>query len=109
MVRLVVLNDSHEPVSLDRRLLFGPNPGRGDPLLLSSEPTLRKKADNVLVLNPWSLYGRERRFQYREGEMTFHGFLLRHPTDRLFPTGPADETALLAAAPSLTVRFSGGS
>lgn len=104
-VRLLVLNDSHEPVALDRRLLFGPHPGSGDPLLLSSEPSFRKKSDNVVLVNPWCLYGRQRRFQYQSGEITFHGFLLRHATDRLAPSGPEDTEALLAAATPLVVRF----
>jgi hypothetical protein len=104
-VRLVVVNDSYEPVTLDRRLLFGPHPGSGDPLLLSSEPASRKKSENLVLLNPWTLYGRERRFQYEAGEITFHGFLLRRPADTLQPQGPGDPEDLLAAAPPLVVAF----
>lgn len=104
-VRLVVVNDSYEPVTLDRRLLLGPHPATGDPLLLSSEPTSRRKSENLILLNPWTLYGRERRFQYGSGAITFHGYLLRHPTDTLLPHGPGDSGALLAATPPLVVMF----
>lgn len=104
-VRLIVLNDSYEPVRVDRRLLFGPHPAVSDPPLLSSEPSLADAAQEIVMLNPWGLYGRERRFQYDSGTVTFHGFLLREATDRLLSTGPSDETALLASAPPLVVQF----
>ncbi len=104
-MRVAVINDSYEPAPVDRRLLFGPHPASGDPPMLSSEPSFATEDENTVVLNPWSLYGRERRFQYDKGEVTFHGFLLRHPTDSLRPTGPMDEEALEASAAPLTVRF----
>jgi hypothetical protein len=88
MVRLIVLNDGYEPVRIDRRLLLGPQPEVADPPLLSSEPSLPEETDNLVLLNPWGLYGRERRFQYDSGAVTFHGYLLSRPTDRLLPTGP---------------------
>lgn len=105
-VRLTVLNQSTEPVMLDRRLLFGPHPGSGELVLLASEPATRKRADNVVLLNPSCFYGRQRRYQYDSGEITFHGYLLRDRTDVLLPTGPGDPAALLTAAPPLVIDFS---
>jgi len=104
-VRLIVLNDSYEAVMIDRRLLFGPHPAVSDPPLLSSEPRLADTSYEIVVLNPWCLYGRERCFQYDSGTVTFHGYLLREPTDCLLPTGPCDESTLLAGAPPLVVQF----
>lgn len=106
-VRLIVLNDSYEPVAIDRRLLFGPHPAVSDPPLLSSEPSSTDPAHDRIVLNPWGLYGRERHFQYASGAVTFHGYLLRRATERLLPAGPGDGGALLADAPPLVVRFGG--
>lgn len=105
-VRLVVLNDSYEPVRIDRRLLFGPQPEVADPPLLSTEPSSTDAADDFVLLNPWGLYGRERRFRYEAGAVTFHGYLLRRPSDRLLPAGPGESGALLAAAPPLVIQFS---
>jgi len=104
-VRLLVLNDSYQPATVDRRLLLGPHPAVSDPPLLSSEPALDDVAQEVVLLNPWGLYGRERRFQYDAGTVTFHGYLLRRTADGLLPAGPADESLLLAAAPPLVVEF----
>jgi hypothetical protein len=104
-VRLVVLNDSFEPEQLDRRLLIGPQPAVADPPLLSTEAVSADSAANLVLLNPWGLYGRERGYQYRSGRVTFHGYLLRRPADTLLPTGPGDPALLRAAAPPLTVRF----
>ena len=104
-VRLLVLNDSYEPVEVDRRLLLGPHPSVSDPPLLSTEHATDDESKEIVLLNPWGLYGRERRFQYDAGSVTFHGYLLRQPADGLLPTGPADATLLLVAAPPLAVDF----
>lgn len=104
-VRLVALNDSHEPVEFDRTLLVGPQPAAGNPPLLSRESPADDGASSRLTLNPWCVYGRERRFRYEPGGVTFHGYLLHHPADRLLPTGPGDDDALWAAAPPLEVRL----
>src|SRR4051812_17979787 len=85
-VRLLVLNDSYEPVALDRRLLIGPNaiPERptGAPFPVSVEPALPREDQNVIHLNPWCLYGRQRPFEgFPPGRVTFHGYLLRQPSD----------------------------
>jgi hypothetical protein len=104
-VRLTVFNASLEPVVLDRRLLYGPHPGRGDMVLLASEPKPPKPSQNFVLLNPLCFYGRQRRYQYPGGEMTFHGYLVTKRTDGLLPTGPSDRRKLAAAAEPLLVRF----
>ncbi len=104
-VHLTVLNPSAEPVVIDRRLLYGPHPGAGELVLLASEPAAPKKSQNLILLNPSCFYGRARRYQYGGGEVTFHGYLLRKQADGLLPSGPTDSSALLAAAPPLTVDF----
>jgi hypothetical protein len=106
-IRLTVFNPTTEPVVFDRRLLFGPQPGTGDPLLLASEPARKKPAENLIVLNPLCFYGRQRRYQYRSAEVTFHGYLLDRAADGLLPTGPTDPARLAAAATPLTVAFGG--
>lgn len=103
-IRLLVLNDSNKVVPLDRRLLLGPHPGAGSPVLLASEPSFRDETKNVVQLNPWCLYGRERRYTYASTEVTFHAYLLRRPTDQLLPDGPGDEKTLLAKS-ELVVQF----
>ena len=104
-IRLLVLNDSGKTAALDRRLLLGPHPGAGNPMLLASEPSFKDETRNIVHLNPWCLYGRERRYTYDAGEVTFHAYLLRRPTDQLLPTGPADKKALLIKS-ELVVQFS---
>jgi hypothetical protein len=108
MVRLLVVNASYDTVEVDRQLLWGPHPESGSPALLAAEPSTDDPADETVVLNPWGIVGRERRYRYDNGEsVTFHGYLLRHPTDRLFASGPGDEAALEAAAQPLIIRFGG--
>ena len=102
-VRLLVSNDSAEPVRLDRRLLYGPHPAAGEPQLLATEPATKRR-DATVLLNPWCLYGRDRSFQYPKGqETTFHAYLLGREADGLSPSGPLDRTALAAEAPPLGV------
>ena len=107
-VRLTVFNTGTEPVMLDRRLLFGPHPGHGDPVLLAREPTTPKASQDLILLNPLCFYGRQRRYQYSSGEMTFHGYLVTERTDGLLPAGPAEPGKLAAGAEPLVVRFGGG-
>ncbi len=104
-VRLTVFNATLEPVVLDRRLLYGPHPSHGDMVLLASEPTPAKRTQNFILINPLCFYGRQRRYQYPSGEMTFQGYLVTKRTDGLLPTGPADRRKLAAAAVPLVVRF----
>ena len=107
VVRLLLLNDSFEPVTLDRRLLIGPNPvpsvPTGLPLPISMEPPADDEAGNLVVLNPWCLYGRERTFDAALGELTFHGYLLRQAEDELRATGPVRADAVEISADPLTV------
>jgi hypothetical protein len=104
-VRLTVFNASTEPVVLDRRLLYGPHPGHGEMVLLATEPIAPKPSQNFILLNPHCFYGRQRRYQYPTGEMTFHGYLVTELTDGLLPSGPADRQKLAAGAEPLVVRF----
>ncbi len=109
-VRLVALNDSYQPVSLDRRALVGPNPvparPAGGPLPISVEPRARKAQENHILLNPWCFYGRERTFDMLPpGEVTFHGYLLRREEPSLMPVAPHDPEATLAVAEPVTVTI----
>jgi hypothetical protein len=109
-VQLVAINDSYEAVALDKRLLVGPNPVparlEGIPFPVSLEPAFPKEEQNVVMLNPWCFYGRERSWKLPAGRTTFHAYLLRRPVDGLPPEGPKDPEALAVAAEPLvlTVR-----
>lgn len=112
-VRLLVLNDSYEPVTIDRRALIGPNPQAaapsGLPLPVSVESDAPHEEDNRVLLNPWCFYGRERSFDYLPpGQVTIYGYLLRRPGPG-GPAGPADpDDVLTAAAPiKLTIEAAG--
>ena len=106
MVRLLVVNHGYEPVKVDRRRLWGPHPESSDPPLLSSEPSTEESGNEIVVLNPDGIFGRERRYAFEPGQtITFHGYLLRRETDRLLPTGPGDADDLAAAAEPLSVTF----
>jgi len=110
VVRLLLLNDSFEPVTLDRRLLVGPNPvpstPTGLPLPISMEPPADEEAGNLVVLNPWCLYGRERTFDAALGTLTFHGYLLRQAEDELRAAGPVRADAAELSAEPLTIAGS---
>jgi hypothetical protein len=93
-VRLMALNDSYEAVTLDRRLLIGPNvvPEHlaGASLPVSREPSFSKREQNEVVLNPWCFYGRQRTFDgLPAGRVTIYAYLLEQPTDSLLPDRPA--------------------
>ena len=104
-VRLMALNDSYEAVTLDRRLLIGPNvePEHvgGAPLPVSREPSFSKREQNEVVLNPWCFYGRQRSFDgLPTGHVTIYAYLLEEPTDALLPQKPAaDGIGYLEAEP----------
>jgi hypothetical protein len=107
-VRVVVLNDSYEPVAVDRRLLVGPNlvpePPTGPPLPISLEPALSDEERNLVYLNPWCFYGRERSWRdLPPGRVMVYAYLLRRAVDSRRPEGPGESDALLAAAPPLTL------
>lgn len=105
-VRLLVINAGYDAVRVDRRLLWGPHPESGTPGLLAGEPSTDRKSEEIVLLNPWGIFGRERRYRYETGEtMRFYGYLLRHPADELLPTGPGDRSALEVAADPLEVQF----
>jgi hypothetical protein len=104
-VRLTVFNPTTEPVVLDRRLLLGPHPGRGELVMLASEPAADDPAHELVLLNPLCFYGRQRRYRYPAGDMVFHGYLLTGQTDGLAPAGPSDGGKLAAEAEPLLVSF----
>ena len=107
-MRLVAYNEAYEPVALDRRLLIGPNlvPGPGlKPPPVNVEPAYEDQADNIIQLNPWTFYGRQRQFQGRPaGQVTFYGYLVGHFTTQLLPSRPAlEEDLLIQAEPLILV------
>jgi hypothetical protein len=108
-VRLLVLNDGYERVTVDRRLLVGPNLGPGPgrmPPPVQVEPPFDEEERNQILLNPWCLYGRQREFpNLPAGEVTFYGYLLRRPVEALLPRGPADAEALLVEAEPLVLTI----
>jgi hypothetical protein len=103
-VTLLVVNDSTDDAQVDRSLLFGPHPAVMDPPLLAAEPSRRKGAQRV-DLAPGGIIGRRRHYVYESGTVTFHGYLLREPADRLLPDGPGDDGARWAAASPLEITF----
>lgn len=109
VIRLIALNDSYEAVTLDRRLLVGPNAtfgARRMPLPIQLEPEFPDEAHNHIVLNPWCFYGRLRTFSgLPVGQVTFHGYLLRWPEAALLSNGPVDPGALLAEAEPLVITI----
>src|SRR3712207_3666628 len=91
VVRLLAYNDAYQPVALDRRLLVGPNPvparPTGIPFPVSVEPAFPTEEQNVVMLNPWCYYGRQRSLDgLPPGRVTVYGYLLRRPVDGLPPT-----------------------
>jgi hypothetical protein len=107
-VRVIVLNDSYEPVAVDRRLLVGPNPvpepRAGSPLPVSLEPAFPDEERNLIYLNPWCFYGRERSWKFLPpGRVTVHAYLLRRPVRSLLAEGPGEPDALLVGAPPLAL------
>ena len=111
VVRLVAYNEAYEPVALDRRLLIGPNlvPGPGlKPPPVNVEPAFEKEADNIIQLNPWTLYGRQRQFQGQPpGKVTFYGYLVGQYTTQLLPSRPVNEEELLIQAEPLILVIEG--
>ena len=64
-LRVILFNDSYEPVAISRNAFVGPNlravMHSGSPYPDSVEPTFGGP-DEPLTLQPFSLYGRERQF-----------------------------------------------
>src|SRR5262245_15365538 len=110
--RLIVLNDSYEPVVIDHRLLIGPNLVYDAPRMpppIQVEPAFPDEAHNCTMLNPWCFYGRQRTFSASSsGAVTLHGYLLRRPEAALLANGPVDPTAMLAAAEPLVATIEDG-
>jgi hypothetical protein len=112
VVRLLAFNDRYEPAHLDRRLLVGPSPvpdrPTGIPFPVSVEPAWPEDEQNLVTLNPWCLYGRERRFDdLPPGRVTFHGYLLRRASQSLLPERPGEAEALLVSGEPLIVTVEG--
>lgn len=107
-VQLLAINDSYKVVALDRRLLVGPNPvpseSSGIPFPVSLEPALAREEQNMVMLNPWCFYGRERSWKLPTGQSTLYCYLLRWPVDTLLPHGPKDMEALALAGEPLVLR-----
>jgi hypothetical protein len=108
IVRVLALNDSYDPVTLDRRLLVGPNPVPGPPLI-SLEPSSKEESENKVLLHPWCFYGRERRFDdLPPGRISFHAYLMERLEADLLPNRPRDETALVLSAEPLVLELQPG-
>jgi len=108
VVQLFVLNDGFRSADLDRLMLIGPNPvaepAAGPPFPVSIEPSLEPADRNLITLNPFCIYGRQRVFDHLpSGTVVFHGYLLRARSEQLLPDRPADAALLAAAAKPLTV------
>jgi hypothetical protein len=104
-VRVLALNDTYEPVSLDRRLLVGPNPVPGPPFI-SVEPSSKEEAENLVLLHPWCFYGRERKFDgLPPGRVIFHAYLMSHLEEDLLPDRPRNEAALALSAEPLAMEI----
>jgi hypothetical protein len=101
--RVMLLNDSFEPVTFDRTLLVGPNlqfKGAGM-IPVSTESRAGKGETSKVTLNPWCFYGRDRTFEAAgtAPEATFHAYLLSEPGPML-PKGPGgDAEASILAEP----------
>ncbi|HEX3044925.1 MAG TPA: hypothetical protein VHY08_09220 [Bacillota bacterium] len=112
-VSLLALNNSYEPVALDRRLLVGPNPIPeclvGAPFPVSVEPAFHQEEQNLIMLNPWCFYGRRRTFDsFPPGRVTFYSYLLRHASELLLPEKPGESEALFVSAEPLEVTVGEG-
>jgi hypothetical protein len=109
-VRLVVSNDSTEPIAIDRRLLVGPNfspeDATGIPYPIAVEPAFAEEQANHVILNPGGLYGRERgQENLPSGRLVVYGYLLGRATDALRPQGPAEEGAIRDSAEPLVLTI----
>ena len=102
--RLVVFNDTYEPIAFDRRLLMGPNfPG----LPPAMEPGFAEEHANHVILNPFCLYGRERILEETApGTVEVAGLMLARPLEELGEEGlnAPDAVAERAEPLRLTVR-----
>lgn len=58
-VRIILFNDSYEPVSVSRNQLTGPNP-QGQGLVPPNVEATKGQSDEPLTLQPFTFYGRER-------------------------------------------------
>ncbi len=110
IIRVYVLNDSYQPAVLDRRLLIGPNPvpepALEPPMPVSIEPTFPEEEQNLIILNPWCFYGRQRSFDsFLPGQVSFHAYLLRFSTKFLLPQKPKEPEALLVSAEPLKLNI----
>jgi hypothetical protein len=116
-VRLIAINDSYEPVLLDRRTLIGPTPilraQRGMLYPVAVEPPARDPAHNTLLLQPFCLYGRERVHDgLPAGTVELRAYLTRRVVERFSaerPFDPADlEVEAAAAAVMIEIDASDG-
>ena len=74
-IRVVLFNDSFEPVGVSRRTLVGPNLRAVDPVR-GPYPNEVEGSDQEegLTLQPWCLIGRERRFRLEPGSFEVSAF-----------------------------------
>jgi hypothetical protein len=108
-VRLLAINDTPYAAEIDRRLLIGPSVApeqfTGLPPPISIESPQPVEDHNVVRLDAFGVFGRERTFEVGAGATTFHAYLLKSPTERLLPAGPVDPALLAVAADSITLHL----
>jgi hypothetical protein len=102
VLRLMAFNDTAKPVELDRRCLVGPNGvvAGEEPWPISLEPPAKDRQQNIVLLNPFCLYGRERTFTVTR-PTTFYAYMVSRHGEGLLPDGPAEKKQLVAAAEPL--------
>jgi hypothetical protein len=112
VARVLLINDSTQRVTVDKRLLIGPNMAAERPVSMAPapvavEPNYEGEAESAaqITLAPGAIYGRERSYaNLPPGTSRFHGYLLRSLTHALLPAGPAEkELAAAIAEPAIVV------
>jgi len=108
VVQLFAVNDGFRPADLDRLMLIGPNlvveRPAGLPWPVSVEPSVEPADRNLITLNPFCIYGRQRVFDHLPvGKVVFHGYLLRARSEQLLPDRPADAALLASETKPLTI------
>jgi hypothetical protein len=108
--RVLLINDSTQRITVDKRLLVGPNMVAAAPVSMAPppvavEPVYDGDDDRAaqILLAPGAIYGRERTYRVSTGTTLFHGYLLRSLTHALLPGGPAERDLAAAIADPVAV------
>lgn len=111
VARVLLINDSADRVTINKRLLVGPNmaserPMSMAPVPIAVEPNYEGDDERAteITLAPGAIYGRQRSYgNLPPGSTRFHGYLLTSLTHALGPTGPADKNLVAVVAEPATV------